>query len=115
MVESVGHFVALCFFLQVVIADFRRHGQALLDVAILKRAEHLVVVVSPHSGEVVGLQFKTDAYLVRLLLRDAAHAVVCVGKRAEEILHVVAHLVGDNIGIGEVAVGSDSLLHLGEE
>lgn len=57
MVEGIGNGIALGLLLQVVITNFGSNVEAFLDVAIFQRVEHLIVMISPNTGEIVGLQF----------------------------------------------------------
>ena len=115
MVESIGHGISLCLLLQVVVAYPRSHIDALFDIAILERAEHLMVMISPDAGQEVGLQLQADTDAVALLLAHSAHLLVGLVQDSEQVLHVVAHLVRNDVGIGKVAIGSQLPLHLGKE
>ena len=115
MVECVGHGVALCLLLQVVVANLRCHVDALLDVALFERAKHPVVMVGPYTGEEVGLELQTYADAVALLLAHTAHLLMGVVEYSQQILHMVSHLVCNDVGIGKVAIGTQLSLHLCEE
>ena len=71
-----------------------------LEVALL---EH---VVGPHAGVAVGLELDPHGLLVRL---------AAAAGDAEQVLHVVADLVGDHVGLGEVAGGAEAVAQLVEE
>ncbi len=90
-----------------------RGAEGLLDVALLEVAssEHLV---RPNAGEAVRLQLEPHRELVGpvrivlLLLMDLA-------ADARDVLDVVAHLVGDHIGLREVTGRSEPCRELSEE
>src|SRR5262245_30963749 len=60
-------------------------------------------MVRPHAGETVGLQLHFDLQLVGLALVEAALHLLHLGKNPEQLLDMVAHLVGDDVGLGELA------------
>ena len=93
---GLGGDVALRLLLDHVVADGRGRAQALLHVA---RLEDLLVEVAVDAGEAVGLQLEADRVRVRLLLRARAplRRLHLVGD-AEQVLDVVADLVGDDVG-----------------
>ena len=96
--------------LDPVVADRGGGGEPLLDVA---RLEDLALrrLVAPDAGVAVGLELEADRELVGsvgpLLLR-----LPHLGLGAHQALHVVAELVGDDVGLGEVAGGAEALLQL---
>ena len=70
--------------------------------------------LGPGAGEAVGLQLEGDGVLVglaRVLLLQPAD----LAADAEDVLHVVAVLVGDDVLGGEVADGAELVLQLGQE
>ena len=115
MGERLGLHVSACLLLQVVVANLLCTVDGLLDIACLERAVGGILIVAPYAGIVIGQQLQTYADLVGLHLVHLAHLLVCLVECAQEVLHVVTHLVGDDVGIGEVTVGSQLRLHLGEE
>ena len=117
VVEGFGRGAAIGLLLEVVVADFGCRVEGFLNVAVFERAEHLVVVVGPHAGEEVGLQFEAHAHFVRFgcVAAILRHLLVRLTQNAEFVLHMVAHLVGDDVGVGKVAVGPKLLAHAAEE
>ena len=87
--------------LDPVVADRRRRGQALLEVAALEQPL-LLRRVPPDAGEAVGLQLEPHRELVRAL-RVLLLLPVHVVHHAEQVLDVVAELVRDHVGLREVA------------
>ena len=77
---------------------------------------HGILVVSPNTCIVVGQQLQADADLVGTHLVGRAHGLVSLREGTCEILHMVADLMGDDVGIGEgVTLDTKLALHLGEE
>ena len=69
-------------------------------------------VVRPHAGEAVGLQLEAHGERVGgRLVGPLLRGVHLVGE-AEQVLHVVADLVGDHVGLGEVAAGAEPVAQL---
>ena len=115
MGEAFGCGVAAGFFLEIVVADFLSSIDSFFDIAFLERGEEAVLVVAPYASVVVGLEFDADGGLVFSGFVLAGHLGVRLVERAEEVLHVVAYFVGDNVGACEVAAGSDGGRHFVEE
>ena len=115
MGERIGDRITLRTFLQVVVADFARRVKRLLDVARLEGIEHSVVVVSPHTGEEIRLKLNADTDIVGLRLVRAVHGGMSLVECPEEVLDVVADLVGYDVGIGEIAVRTEGLAHIAEK
>ena len=107
--------VALGFLLEVVVADLGGAVDGLHQVAVLDGIEIGALIVGPDAGVEVGLELDADAHPVRVGLVHPRHLLMGLAQGAEEVLHVVAHLMGDDIRIGEVAVGPELLPHGGEE
>ena len=107
MGEVFGSHIATRAFLQVVVADFLCGIDGLLEVAGLYRAEHLFFVIAPNSRIVVGLQLYAYAGFVLLRLVLLGHFGVSVVEGAEQVLNVVSHLVGYDVGTGEIALGTE--------
>ena len=62
----------------------------------------------PHPGEAVGHQLDLDGQPVRLRLADLLLALLDLAEDAELVLDVVADLVGEHVGVGEVAAGAEA-------
>ena len=107
MGETVGHHAALGLALDAVVADGAGGVKSLLDVALLQYFSGLIGVVRPHSGETVGLQLKT--YRCRVV------AALYLRMQAQQVLHMVAHFVGDHIGLGEIARRAKALAQFVEK
>ena len=113
MVEGLRHGTAVCLLLQIVVTDLSCGVERLFDVAILQRAKHLVVVVGPNACEEVGLKFETHTDFVRLFSVTTifSHLLMSLAQDTQFVLHVVAYLVSDNVGVCKVAIGTDLFLH----
>ena len=79
-----------------------------LDIAGFDEPPLLLRVVRPHPRKAVGLQLDPNLELIPV---DGIHAALCVlhlGQDSKQILQVVADLVRDNLGLGELtALASD--------
>ena len=85
-----------------VVADRGRGVEALLDVAGLDEAA-LLGGVAPDAGVAVGLELEPDGQLVGLLGAGALLRLAHLVAGAEQVLHVVPELVGEDVDAGEVA------------
>src|SRR5688572_19899506 len=112
--EGLRHHAPLALLLQAVVADRRRGGQRLLDVAGLELV-HRAGVVSPHAGVAVGLQFHAYRQVVLLRRRGSPARGFHPAEAAAEVLYVMRDLVGDDIGLSEIARGSKALLQVAEK
>ncbi|MNI85216.1 hypothetical protein D3C73_1421890 [compost metagenome] len=73
-------------------------------------------LVSPYTGQAVGLQFLAHQQAIVTLQALACTARgIDLGRHAKQGLHVVADLVGDHVGLGEVACGGEAGFHFTEE
>jgi hypothetical protein len=113
---ALGRDLALRLALDRVVADRRGGAQPFFDVTRIE--PHLAGlglardVVAPDAREAVGLQLHAHRQLVglglaRALLRGA-HLLV----DAEQVLHVMADLVRDHVGLREVARRAEAPLEL---
>ena len=103
--EAVRHHGALRSPLQRIVADRGRRLQRRVDVA---RIEELVLrlgVVRPDAGEAVGLQLDhaPAVWLDCARSPEAALRLLHLGQDAEQVLHVMADLMRDHIGLRELA------------
>src|SRR3990170_5637685 len=112
MGESVRHDIALRLFLDAIVADGARRVESLFDVAGLDDVLGLLGVIGPDAGKTVGL--KLHAHLERIGLRlphALAQSLDLIGD-AQELLHVMADLVREDVGLGEVALYAEAVLQL---
>ena len=61
-------------------------------------------MVGEDAGEAVGLELDADLERVSLGLTNTPPRRLDLVHDAEQLLHVVADLVGENVGLGEVAL-----------
>ena len=76
---------------------------AALDVARLEDVLGLLRLVGPDAGEAVGLQFDADLNGVSLPLAHPLPHRVDLIHDAEQVLHVMADLMRNHVGLGGVA------------
>jgi len=103
--EGVGNDVPACLFLQPIVAHGAGGAQALFHVAGLQNPFHALGVMGPYAGEKIGLQLQTHREMVLLRLAHASALPVYQVHVAEELLHVVADLVGQDVRYREIARG----------
>ena len=114
MRKGIRHDHALASFLQRVVADLAGGVQGLVDVAFFDDAVALGVM-GPDAGIAVGLQLDPDRDGVAVARRSALALPVGALEDAGKVLDVVADLVGDDIGLGEIARRAELVLQLPEE
>ena len=103
--------LALRLALQGVVADGGGGGEGFLQVAGLQPGVALLRMVRPQAGVAVGLQFL--AHQQAAIAFDAFAALArLVHPRGDagERLHVVADLVRDDVGLGEIAAAQAAKL-----
>src|SRR5262249_33249053 len=66
--------------------------------------EHFVLAVRPHAGEAIGLQLHLHLDVVRRRLAvGRTLRLLCLRQNAQQILHVMADLVRDHVGLRKLA------------
>ncbi len=122
MREGIGHDASRGLALQRVVTDRARRGQRGVDVAGLEEVRTLLrLAIDPDAGQAIGLQF--DLHLERIGLGLAAGLLLQprhARNDAEQVLDVMAGLMRDDVGGGEVAGGlagaaAEARLDLAEE
>ena len=103
MGEGIRHDIALGLFLDAVVADGARRIERLLDVAGLDDVLALLGMIGPDAGEAIGLQLHAHLERIGLALVHALPRRLDLIGDAEQLLHVVADLMRDDIGLGEIA------------
>ena len=109
MGPGLGHRVALRLTLEAIITDGCGRPESLLDVAGLQELALLVGVVGPHAGEAVGLKLQAHGEAVCGGLVDLTLLAGDLLVDAEHGLNVVSDLMGEHIGLGEVARGPEAI------
>jgi hypothetical protein len=74
-----------------------------LNIAGLDEPPLLLRVVCPHPGKAVGLQLDSHLQFIGLDLVHAALRLLYLRQDSQQILHVVADLVRNHVGLGELA------------
>src|SRR5215210_5132860 len=115
MREALGNDLAARAALQPVVAHRRGGAETFLDVASLQDAAHLLRAPRPDPRETIRLELHPYRERVALRLPGARPEFPDPLRDAEFRLHVVADLMGDHIGLGEVAGGAELPLHVPEE
>src|SRR4029450_9911229 len=114
--EAVGDNGALCLFLQRVVADRLGGAHAFLDAAGLEdRALSIAGIGGPDSGIAIGLQLTPPLDLVSLCGADTLLRLLGLVERAFEVLDMMADLMGNDVGHGEIAGCPEALGQLVEE
>jgi hypothetical protein len=114
--EALGHDAAGRHLLQPVVADGRRGPQCLIRITRLeldmarREPSALRRGVSPDAGQAISLKLERYRRAV-----GSHRGVACPRVEAQQVLHVVAHLVRDDVGLREVARRAESLRQLLEE
>src|SRR6516164_3763313 len=101
--EGVGHHVALGLPLQPVVADGRGSLHRCLHVARFDEVPRFLRVMRPHAGKAIGLQLDPHLDLVGLDFVETLLHLLHLGQDAQQVLHVMANLMGDHVGLRELA------------
>src|SRR5262245_26202482 len=103
MCEGVGHDIALRAPLQSIVADGRSRLQGRLDVAGFDEAPLLLGVMTPNSGKAISLQLDPDLKLISFSFVHAALKRLHTGQDPEQVLHMVANFMCDDVRLRELA------------
>ena len=101
--EGVWNHVALGLLHQGVIANGGRRVKPRFDVAFFENVLFLLGMVGPDAGVIVGLEFEHHGELLGIGPADPALHLGDLLAGAEQVLNVVADLVGDHVGLGELS------------
>src|SRR5208337_2061011 len=110
--EGVWNHVALSLLLQGVIADGRRRAKPRFDVAFFKNMLFLLGMMGPDAGVIVGLELEHHGELLGIGLANPALHLGNLFAGSEQVLNVVADLVGDHVGLGELSRRMEPFLQL---
>src|SRR5262249_23813326 len=75
----------------------------------------LLSVVSPKAGQEVGLQFQADRKPVVFRLASPGALSMNLFGDSQQVLHVMADFMSNDIGLGKLARGTVAVLELLEE
>ena len=103
MRESVGNDIPLAAALQPVVANGRRRLNRCLHITRLHDAPLLLGAMSPDPSEAIGLQLNSHLQVIGLDLIHAVLRLLHLRQDAEQILHVMAYLMRDHIGLRKLA------------
>src|SRR4030095_13228643 len=78
----------------------------------LEKLSPLVGVVRPNPGQTVRLQLEADGGCIADRLAGAGRSLAQLVGDTEQVLDVVAHLVRDDVGLREIARGSEAPIQL---
>ena len=112
--EALRHHVPLRLFLKPVVADGGRRAQPFFDVPFIEPVA-AGGVIAPDAGVAVGLQFLANGERVALGFGRAGPHLVHAARHPGQRLDVMADLVGDDVGLGEVSWRAEALIQLAEE
>ncbi len=115
MGEAFRYHAALGGALKPVVADRGGGVQPFLDVALFQDVARVLRLVRPDAGQAVGLQLDAHLQRVALGLVQPPLQLLRAVQHAQQVLHVMAHLVRDDIGAGEVAAGAQPALQVEHE
>src|SRR3954447_7333895 len=111
--ERLGVDPALRLLLDPVIPDRGGGRQALLQVAAFEDAA-VIGRAGPDAGEAIGLELEAHGEGIRVI-RVVLALLPNLSLDPELLLDVVAELVRDHVGLGEVAGGLEASVELVEE
>ena len=103
------------FFLEIIVADHFGAVEGFPDVAVVQGTVAVVLVVAPDAGIEIGLEFQPDADFVGFAPAHPRHLLMGFPQGSQQVLHMVAHLVGNHVGIGEIPARAQLAFHAGEE
>ena len=116
MGEGIRNDPALTLLLQTVVADGVRRVQCFLKIPFLEPVMTLLGVVGPDPGKAIRLQLLANQQaVVTLHTRAALTGSLHLLRYAQQRLHMVADLMGDHVGLSEVARDRKARGHLIEE
>ena len=108
MGKAVRHHLTAGLLLQAIIANGGGGAQGLLEVAGIEPVALPVRHTPPYPGKAICLQFLPHRQRIDLGLAFATARLLHLLADAQQGLYVVAYLMGDDIGLGEIARGADS-------
>lgn len=102
-------------FLQPIVSNRGCGVQPSFEIPRLDQLALSFRMVSPDTGQTVGLQFHSNRQGVGFRFRRTPAKPMHVLCDAEQILNMVSHFMGNHIGLGEIAGGVEPLGHLVEK
>lgn len=102
MIEAFRNNITLTTALQRVITDLVCRIQSFFKVACFQNTL-LLRVVTPYTGEAIGLKLNTNRHLVGLRFAHLLTHLVELGQNAKQVLDMVPDLMRKDIGLCEIA------------
>src|SRR6266513_6000127 len=101
--------------LEPVVANRAGCAECFFDIAGFDNMLDPVGITSPNAGEKIRLQFEPDREPIIFRFADATARRIHTIGNAEQFLHVMSNLVGDNVALGEIASCTQAFLELTEK
>ena len=111
MGKAVRYHAPLALLLQTVVADGFGSVQRLLQIAGFQNIL-LLHIMAPDAGEAVRLQLHLHRQTVGFGLGGMLLLLANFRLNAQQFLHVVAHLMSNDVPLSKVAVGAQFIFHL---
>ena len=111
-VKLSGNHPAAALALDAVITDGCSRIEGLLEVTRLEHIAGALGVETPDPGHAVRLEFEPHRQLVGLRLAGPPLLRLHLLVDAKQVLHVVADLVSDDVGLGKIAWSTEAALEL---
>lgn len=106
MCPAFGLNMATRHFLQSIVSNRRRGAEPVFEISRLDQVPLSLGMMAPHTGITIGLEFHPDRERISLHLRNLSLEAMHFFCNAEEVLHVMADFMGDDISLGEVTCRS---------
>ena len=101
--------MSLPHLLQPIVSDRGCGFQPLFKIARLDEIAFPSCVIAPHTGIAIRLQFHADRQGIGLCIRSLVLEPGDLRGDARQILHVMSHLMGDDVRLGEIAGSPEPL------
>lgn len=113
--KGVGRYIAALPLLEPVVADLAGRVEGLVDVARFHHLSSPIGVMRPQARKAVGLQLRHHREPVVRGLGDLAALGLQLSADPQQVLDVMADLVGNDIRLGKVARGVHLVLQVAVE
>src|SRR5262245_49607991 len=112
MRKGVGHDIALRLLLDAIVADGARRPERILDVARLDDVLTFLGAIGPDAGETIGLKLHAHLQGIGLCLPHALFERFDLIGDAEKLLHVMADLMRNDVGLRHVSWRAEAVLEV---